>query len=118
MIKNPVSEYICSDLEVVKAYREDPLVLREATMNLYVEFLINGTSYASSEMKSYKYPCLITQGEEDKIVPKEIAKNLYDSISSKDKTIKNYEGLYHEILNEKKKDMVIDDMINWLDKRV
>jgi lysophospholipase len=37
--------------------------------------------------------------------------------SSKDKTLKLYEGLYHEILNEPEKEQVIADIIAWLDAR-
>ena len=118
MIKNPVSDDICSDPEVVKKYNEDPAVLKEATLNFYVEFLVNGTSHAIDHLEDYQYPCIILQGEEDKIVPKEIAENLYEKISSKDKEIKVYKGLYHEILNEKLKDTILDDIVDWLDKRV
>lgn len=118
MIKNPVSNDICSDPQVVKEYNEDPLVLKEAEMNLYVEFLVNATNYAIKQMKDYKYPCFIVHGEDDKIVPKEIAINLYNAISSKDKTIKIYEDLYHEILNEKEKDSVISDIVDWLNNRI
>lgn len=118
MIKNPVSNDICSDPQVVKDYLDDPLVLEEATLNFYVEFLVKATRYASENKVKYKYPCFITHGEEDKIVPKEISESLYTSISSSDKEIKIYEKLYHEILNEKAKDMIIDDMISWLDRRI
>lgn len=118
MIKNPVSQDICSDPEVVKDYMKDPQVLKEATLNFYVEFLVNGTSYALDHMEDYEYPCIIVQGEEDKIVPKSIAENLYKKISSEDKELKIYKDLYHEILNEKSKDIIIGDIIAWLDKRV
>ncbi len=118
MIKNPVTNDICSDPQVVREYINDPLVLKEATLNFYVEFLVNGIDNISKNMNEYKYPCLITHGEKDKIVPQKIASELYNSISSKDKEIKIYENLYHEILNESVKDKVIDDMIDWLGKRV
>ena len=32
--------------------------------------------------------------------------------------LKVYDGLYHEIFNEVEKDVVIEDLINWLNKRV
>lgn len=118
MIENPVTDDICSDPRVVKAYREDPLVLKEATMNFYVEFLLNAVNYALEHLEDYKYPCLILQGEEDKIVPKEIAENLYMRISSEDKKIKTYKDLYHEILNERSKDMIVEDIVAWLDNRI
>lgn len=57
-------------------------------------------------------------GAEDYNYPLKVGEYLYQNISSEDKTIKIYEGLYNEILNEKVKDIVIDDMISWLDKRI
>ena len=105
-------------MEVVEDYEKDPMVLTEATMNFYVEFLVKGTDWVEKNISKYKYPCLITHGEKDKIVPKEIAMFLYNSISSKDKEIKIYDGLYHEILNEKEKDKILWDMVNWLYKKL
>lgn len=118
MIKNPVSDGLCSDPQVVADYKEDPLVLEEATMNFYVEFLIKASNYAMENIEMYSYPCLITHGEKDSIVPKEIAEDLYKKISSADKEIKIYEGLYHEILNEKNRDEIISDMVKWMDARI
>ena len=36
---------------------------------------------------------------------------------SEDKTLKRYDGLFHEILNEPERQQVLDDMADWLDAR-
>jgi acylglycerol lipase len=38
----------------------------------------------------------------------------------KDKTIKIYQGLYHEVYNEPKerRDVVLNDLVKWLDSHV
>lgn len=118
IIKNPVEKDICSVEQIVIDYMNDPLVLKEATVNFYVQFLVKGQKYISENIGNYKYPCFIAHGEKDKIVPKEIGYYLHDNISSKDKEIKIYDNLYHEILNEKEKDEVLGDMIMWLDRRI
>ena len=118
MIKNIVENDICSVEQVVIDYKNDPLVLKEATANLFAQFLVHGREYINENIRDYKYPCLIVHGEKDKIVPREIGQYLYDNISSKDKEIKIYDDLYHEILNENNKDEIIGDMVNWLDGRV
>lgn len=117
-IKNPVDSNICSDIEVYNNYIKDPLVLKKASLNFYVEFLINGVNTLNNGIHNYSYPFFITHGEMDKIVPKEFSLSFYERVSSKDKEIKIYDGLYHEILNEKIKDQIIEDMVNWIDKRV
>lgn len=118
MIKNIVENDICSVEQVVEDYKNDQLVLKEATVNLFSQFLVYGREEINEDIGDYKYPCFIVHGEKDKIVPVEIGKYLYDNIASEDKQIKIYDNLYHEILNENEKDEVIGDMITWLDERV
>jgi acylglycerol lipase len=117
-IRNDLSELICTDKDVVENYINDPLVLKDATLRFYMQILIAGTKCIERNIDKYCYPCLIMHGGDDKIVPKESSQYFYDNISSKDKTIKIYDGLYHEIMNEKEKDHVIDDMINWLEQKL
>lgn len=117
LVKNNISKDICSLSKVVEEYEEDSLVLKEATLNFYVQFLVKGVDWIKDNIERYRYPCLITHGEKDKIVPKEIAMYLYNSISSEDKEIKIYDDLFHEILNEREKDKILSDIINWLYKK-
>lgn len=116
-IANPVSNDICSVETVVADYKNDPLVLKEATLNFYVQFLVKGRREITKNISNYKCPCIILHGEKDKVVPKEIAHYFYNSISSHDKELKIYDNLYHEILNEGTKDEVILDIVNWLNHR-
>lgn len=116
-VEQELSEDICTDKKVVKAYEKDPLVLKDATLNFYVQFLLKGTKFVEDNIQGYNYSCLILHGEKDKIIPKEASTYIYKNISSKDKEIKIYKGLYHEILNEVEKDIVIKDIINWIEKR-
>lgn len=117
-IKNPIDKSLCSVEEVYTNYLNDPLVLKEATMNFYVEFLVNAVKILNMNKDKYNYPCLITHGEMDKVVPKELSVSFYEKINSRDKEIIIYDNLFHEILNEKEKDQVIDDIVQWLNNRV
>ena len=40
---------------------------------------------------------------------------VHDLASSPDKQIIEYEGLYHEVLNEPEQEKVMDDVVAWLD---
>jgi alpha-beta hydrolase superfamily lysophospholipase len=42
---------------------------------------------------------------------------VHDGAGATDKTIKVYDGLYHEIFNEPERDEVIDDLVAWLAER-
>lgn len=116
-MKNPVNEDICSVDEVVENYKNDDLVLKEATFKFFKEFLIEAPKHISRNIKAYGYPCLIAHGEEDTIVPVGIGGYLYNNISSKDKEFQIYPNLHHEILNETNKYEVLAHMVHWLDER-
>ena len=81
--------------------------------------MIQTTSQLSLDKNGiYKYPCLILHGGGDQIVAPDSSKYFYDHISSTDKQLKIYEGLYHEILNEPEKDTVIEDIRLWIEARI
>lgn len=116
-IPNSLAELICRNSSVVKAYEEDPLVLKEFTTKLMSEVLIRGAKWLMKRMADYRYPCLILHGGNDQIVPPEASKYFYEHIKSQDKQLKIYDGLYHEILNEPEKEIVLDDIHQWIEAR-
>lgn len=117
-IKNDLSAKLSRDPDVVDRYRKDKLCFDKATAGFYYQFLVSGTDFLVKKLPKYEYSCLILHGGSDKIIPKEASVNLFECIGSKDKTIKIYPELYHEILNEKEKDEVIDQILQWTSERV
>jgi alpha-beta hydrolase superfamily lysophospholipase len=61
---------------------------------------------------------MIVQGGSDKLVDPSGAQLLYDSVGSEDKTIKIYDGFYHEIFNEPEHGQVLDDISVWLESHL
>lgn len=119
LIDNGLSEVICRDRDVVRTYQQDHLVLWDFTNMLMKEVFINGAEWLSSNIAHYQYPCLIMHGEDDRIVPNDNSTFLHDNCSSKDKTIKLWPDLFHEILNEREeKDLVLDEIKTWIDARI
>ncbi len=117
-IKNDLSALISRDIDVVNKYRNDPLVHDKATARFFKQFIIEGMTYLKNNTKEYKYSCLILHGKEDKLVRYSSSENFYNNISSTDKQIKIYDDLYHEILNEAEKDIVINDILVWINNKV
>ena len=60
----------------------------------------------------------MTHGEADGLVSVQDTYDFFASAASKDKQMKIYGGLFHEILNEYCKDEVIADMIHWMENRI
>jgi acylglycerol lipase len=118
-LPNQLSSLICSDPDVVKAYDQDPAVLKEIKAGLFSQ-TSKCLEWFNSErgIRNITYPILILHGGCDMIVSPDDARNLYDNISSRDKRMKIYEGLYHEILNEKAKDGIIDEIRAWIEERL
>ncbi len=59
-------------------------------------------------------PTCILHGDSDPIVPCRGSRKLYDSIPAMDKTLKVFEGGYHELWNDLCKEEAIADMRDWI----
>ena len=109
---------ISRDPQVISDYENDPLVYRgKATAGL-VTALISAMKRVVENATSIRLPLLIMHGSVDSLTAVEGSKLLHDSISSEDKKIVIYDGLYHEILNEPERKNVMEDILGWLETRI
>ena len=61
---------------------------------------------------------MIIHGTQDNVTKPGGSQRFYDRAGSTDKTLKLYEGAYHEILNDYGKEEVVADLLAWLNARV
>jgi len=108
---------ISRDPAVVAAYENDPLVYRGLPRTDRGSAFAGAFKLVQEGMGSIDLPLLIMHGTSDLLVPFGGSENLFARASSSDKTLKLYEGLYHEILNEPEKEQVVADVLDWLDRR-
>ncbi len=105
---------VSSDPMVVQAYLDDPLVYKgKNTARLGAE-LIGAIRRVTAEASTIHLPVLLIQGSADKLVDPAGAQMLFDAISSADKTLRVYEGFYHEVCNEPGRDVALRDIGQWL----
>jgi len=116
-IKNNLSNYICSDRNIVKDYKNDILNLKKASVRFHYQFVVEGINWLNYNLNNYKCQCLVLHGKEDKIISYNASENFYKKISSKDKDIILYEELFHEILNENKRDEIVLTIANWIKRQ-
>jgi alpha-beta hydrolase superfamily lysophospholipase len=102
------------DPEVVKAYVNDPLVFHGKTPSRLGAEILVAEQRVTAEASKITLPIITLQGTADRIVNPGDARRLYDIASSKDKTLKTYPGLYHEVFNEPERDVVLKDVETWL----
>lgn len=110
-------EDICTDKQVVKAYRGDPFVERKYTVGLRNSCWY-GVQWLKENAQTLTRPVLILHGAEDHVVREEESREFFGEIGSKDKMLKIYPFLYHEILNEPCKEEILKEIKEWLDKHV
>ena len=105
---------ISRDPEVVNTYANDPLVFHGKTPARLAAEMLRAMARVTAEVGKISLPFITVQGGSDKLVDPDGTRMLYEKSSSKDKTIKIYDGLYHEVFNEPEREVVLKDVETWL----
>ncbi len=113
------SSKISRDKEVVNKYDNDPLRHGKVSARWFTEF-VGAMEEAHRLAPSLKVPILMQIAGDDHLVDAAASKSFYEKLGSKDKTLRVYEGLYHEIYNELEPDRknVLDDLEDCIMARV
>ncbi len=106
---------ISHDKKVVAKYSADPLVAKKITLRLGDELLQN-LEMVPELAAQIRLPLMIFHGSEDGITSVQGSKEFYQNLGSKDKTLKIYDGFFHETLNEIGRKEVYQNVIDWLKK--
>jgi acylglycerol lipase len=106
--------FVSRDRAVVRAYVEDPLVFHGKLPARTITELAAAIRSFPDAVTAIAIPALIMYGTDDRLCPPAGSKMLAERLGSTDKTIKAYEGLHHEILNEPEQEAVLDDLCTWL----
>jgi alpha-beta hydrolase superfamily lysophospholipase len=104
------------DTRVVEAYVNDPLVHNKISARLFVNTYEAGL-YAFDHAAEFPLPLLLMQGDKDRIISAEAARQ-FGAAAPKSVTTELWEGWFHEIHNEPEKEKVFAKMIAWLDAQV
>lgn len=108
---------VSRDPAVVETYMNDPLVNKgKLSAKLLVE-MFRTMAETKQHACEIKLPIRIMHGSADVMTAAEGSEWLFQHVSSSDKELKVYEGLYHEIFNEPEQLDIYQEMIGWLDKR-
>jgi len=114
----PLRAYeISHDPAVVRDYDRDPLVYRGGVRVRMGYALSQAARRLRERADEIEVPLLILQGTEDRLVHPEGAVILHQKARSRDKTLRLYEGLYHETLHEPQQQTVLADLLDWMESR-
>jgi alpha-beta hydrolase superfamily lysophospholipase len=108
-------KWVSRDPAIVAKYITDPLVFHRAIPAATAREMLLAVQALPETVKQITVPTLLMYGTADRLCPPRGAMMLADRIGSEDLTSKAYENLYHEILNEPERDLVLDEVVSWLD---
>jgi len=93
----------------------DPLIADEKQPTQTVAQMVRADQRLEHEFPNFKLPLLILHGKSDKATKPSGSQQFYDAAGSRDKTLKLYDGAYHDLLNDTDRDRVIGDVIGWVE---
>ena len=111
------SSHLSHDPQVKIDYDADELVYSKGIPARTGAELLKMIDDIQGKMDQFDLPVLLLHGTEDHLVNINGTKLLYSKATSTDKTLKLYEGFYHELLNEVEKDRVMKDIVDWILER-
>lgn len=106
------------DPKALEALNNDPLIKGEVQPAKTVAALVRANERLKREFPRITLPVFIMHGTADKATMPAGSQFFYDTAGSKEKTLKLYEGHFHDLLNDFGKEQVMADIIQWIDKRL
>jgi alpha-beta hydrolase superfamily lysophospholipase len=112
------NEDFSRDPEVVRSMNEDPLIANEVQPTKTVAAMVRADERLEREFPLITLPVLILHGTRDKATKPSGSQLFYDTAGSTDKTLKLYEGHFHDLLNDLDKEVVMADIKSWINARL
>jgi alpha-beta hydrolase superfamily lysophospholipase len=108
---------ISRDPEVVRAYERDPLNHNDRLPAGTLAEVMRGMDRMPRLVGALRTPLLLLHGSEDRLCPPTASRMVHSLAPSHDKTLKIYDGLYHEVFNEPERAQVVGDLVAWIVER-
>jgi alpha-beta hydrolase superfamily lysophospholipase len=104
--------------DVVAQFLTDPLVFHGRFPVRTGSEILRAIRTASDQFAAIRLPLLILHGTADRLCDAAGSRALYTRSDSRDKTLRLYDGLYHEVLREPERELVLADLLGWLETRL
>jgi alpha-beta hydrolase superfamily lysophospholipase len=112
------NETFSRDPNVVQALNDDPLVGQETQPSQTMAAMVRADERVKQGFSRITLPVLILHGTLDQNAKPTGSRLFYDTAGSTDKTLKLYEGSFHDPLNDLDKEVVVADIKGWLNARL
>jgi alpha-beta hydrolase superfamily lysophospholipase len=112
------NEIFSRDPKVVEQMNSDPLIAHEKQPAETLAEVLKAAARIGEKLPNITVPVFIIHGTEDKATRWQGSQYFYDNVGSADKTLKLYEGGYHDLLNDTDKEAVMADILAWVNERM
>jgi len=112
------NEIFSRDPAVVEQMNNDPLINTEKEPAETASEILKAAAHLKENMANLNVPVFIIHGTDDKATRWQGSQYFYDNVGSEDKTLKLYEGGYHDLLNDIDKETVMADILAWVNQRM
>jgi alpha-beta hydrolase superfamily lysophospholipase len=112
------NEDFSRDPKVVDAMNADPLIAHETQPTKTLAEMVRADERLKNEFPKITLPVLILHGTADKATRPSGSQLFFATAGSKDKTLKMYDGTFHDPLNDVGKETVMADITRWIDARL
>jgi alpha-beta hydrolase superfamily lysophospholipase len=112
------NEHFSRDPKVLHKMNDDPLIAHEVQPTQTVAEMVRADELLQRSFSKLTLPLLILHGTADKATKPSGSQFFFETSGSRDKTLKLYEGHYHDLLNDIGKERVMADILEWLRGRL
>ncbi|XP_071734543.1 caffeoylshikimate esterase-like [Rutidosis leptorrhynchoides] len=116
-----IIELAFRDPKIREEIRNNPLCYKGRLRLKTALELFNVTVDLEKKLKEVKMPFLVVHGEDDKVTDPLTSKLLYETASSKDKTLKLYPKMWHALTYgefTENTDTVFADIVQWINEKI
>jgi len=112
------NEDFSRDPQAVARMNSDPLIAKESQPAETAAEMLKAAERLKANMPAFTVPVLIIHGTADKATRPAGSQYFHDHAGSADKTLRLYDGHFHDLLNDVDKEKVMSDVQAWLDARI
>ena len=112
------SNAVSRDAATLEAVKADPLQYTGLLHARTGAEIANAVARFEARQAEIALPMLVLHGTADRLTECEASKYFCEQAKSSDKSLRLYEGGYHELYNDLVKGQFLVDIITWLDARV
>jgi acylglycerol lipase len=102
--------------EALESFRNDPLCFHGRFTVRVGNEILKALARLPDEAAALRLPLIILHGSDDRICSPAGSRMLCERAGSGDKTLRIYDGLYHEVFDEPEREQVLADLVAWLNR--